>query len=510
MNLKRTGLLGLLLIGVPASAQPVTSSGPESVSISIYRDPNRSADDDWDLDWLEGYALVTETRRVSIPAGEGEIRFEGVAGGILPESAIVTGLPDGVIEKNQDADLLSPRSLLDRSTGRRATIRRTSKTTGKVTEEDAIIRSGGDGGIVLQTRAGIEALQCSGLRETLVYDSVPPGLSAKPTLSVRTRSRRAGAATVTLSYLAAGFDWQANYVAELAPDGTHMDLFAWVTLASGDETSFARANTQAIAGRPNRESDTQPTAYGNDDYLSLQCWPAGTTTSGLRPPPPPALPPPPAPLMRAMPPALADIEDASSIIVTATRVVQEDLGDLKLYRVPEPVTVAAHSQKQVALLAKQAVPVALVYRTRVDQDDSSATLLIRARNREADGLGLPLPSGKVALFQRAGGQQLLVGEGTLDDKAVGEEVEIELAEATQVTVESETVDSGQRWRDRRLTVSNALPESIAYEAEFRQRDGEKLEHFSEKLRRKDGKLLWSVAVPANGTVVLGYRVRIRD
>ena len=52
---------------------------------------------------LRGFALVTETRRVTIPAGDGVIRFEGVAGGILPESAIVTGLPDGVVEKNQDA-----------------------------------------------------------------------------------------------------------------------------------------------------------------------------------------------------------------------------------------------------------------------------------------------------------------------------------------------------------------------------------------------------------------------
>ena len=33
---------------------------------------------------------------------------------------------------------------------------------------------------------------------------------------------------------------------------------------------------------------------------------------------------------------------------------QEELGDLKLYRIPEPVTVAAHAQKQVALLRARA------------------------------------------------------------------------------------------------------------------------------------------------------------
>ena len=47
--------------------------------------------------------------------------------------------------------------------------------------------------------------------------------------------------------------------------------------------------------------------------------------------------------------------------VTASRMSasQEELGDLKLYRIPEPVTVAAHSQKQVAFLERAGVPVAM-------------------------------------------------------------------------------------------------------------------------------------------------------
>ena len=43
---------------------------------------------------------------------------------------------------------------------------------------------------------------------------------------------------------------------------------------------------------------------------------------------------------------------------------QEELGDLKLYRIPEPVTVAARSQKQVALLRRAGVQVRTLYRMR--------------------------------------------------------------------------------------------------------------------------------------------------
>src|SRR6185503_17567094 len=118
------------------------------------RAPHRAADTAIDLEWLEGYALISETRRISIPAGESEIRFEGVAGGILPQSAIVRGFPEGIVERNRDAYLLSPESLLDRSLGRRVHLRRTSGATGEVREQEAVIRSGAGGAVVLQTAEG--------------------------------------------------------------------------------------------------------------------------------------------------------------------------------------------------------------------------------------------------------------------------------------------------------------------------------------------------------------------
>ena len=275
----RGALLFLCLAFESAAADAqtiVTSAGPDRVAVTLYRDPDRAAGNALDARWLNGFALVSETRQVTLPAGETELRFEGVAGGIVPQSAIVTGLPDGVVERNRDAYLLSPESLLDRSLGRRVHLRRTSRATGAVTEQDAVIRTGADGAVVVQTAAGYEALRCTGLPEMPVYDGVPAGLAARPTLSVRTRSSRPVTATVTLSYLASGFDWQANYVAQLSPDGAHVDLFAWLVLASGDETSFVDADTQAIAGRLNRErvERDEPAQRA----LQLRCWPQATTS----------------------------------------------------------------------------------------------------------------------------------------------------------------------------------------------------------------------------------------
>src|SRR3546814_2903955 len=104
-----------------------------------------------------------------------------------------------------------------------------------------------------------------------------------------------------------------------------------------------------------------------------------------------------------------------SIIVTGSRAPaaimaeQEALGDLKLYRIPEPVTVAANSQRQVALLERSDVPIVIVYRQDVGSEGrEGATPVVTARNSERGGLGLPLPSGEVALFQIHKGRRVLV------------------------------------------------------------------------------------------------------
>jgi len=227
-------LLVLAAMPVAAAAQAartVISSAPDRVALTLYRAANARGE----IDHADprGFAMVTETRKVHLPRGRAELRFEGVAEGIVPVSAVIEGLPGGTIEKNRDARLLSPASLIDGTLGRQVTITRTDKATGRRVSEDATIVAGPQSGVVLRTATGIETLRCSGLPEKLSFDAVPAGLGNKPVLSVTTDSPSARTVTVRLSYLASGFDWRASYVATQAADGRTLDLFAWLTLANG-------------------------------------------------------------------------------------------------------------------------------------------------------------------------------------------------------------------------------------------------------------------------------------
>jgi hypothetical protein len=503
--LRARALLALSLACTPALAAAqaiVTSPAPDKVAVTVSRAPYAAGARE--LQWLQGFAMVRETRRVSLPAGESELRFEGVAGGIVPQSAIVEGLGD-VVEKNRDAKLLSPGALLDSLLGRRVHLRRTSKATGAVREQEAVVRASGDG-VVLETAEGVEALRCTGLSETPLAESVPPTLSAKPTLSVRLRAERPVEGVITLTYLSSGFDWRAHYVATVAPSGDRMSLFAWLTLANGDETGFTNAQATAVAGRLNREDVAMVAPEVRP--IALTCWPSQRTHKipeelPIGPPPPP---PPPPPAAAAMPE-----RGGEDLVVTGSRIMaqREALGDLKLYRIPIPVTVAARSQKQVALLEQPAARFASLYRWLSyfeNRQTGPATRILKLENRADQGLGLPLPAGSLTLFTERNGRPFLLGEGAMSDRAVGESVEVPVEGMPGVTVAQRQLERDGRERETELVVTNDQANAIRFEARF---NGERRPlSSSDKLVRSDGGYRWSATVPANGSRTLRIRYRL--
>lgn len=498
-------LLLALLAAAPAVAQALSatvSAGPDKVSLTLYR--GFGGDEPLDLHWLRGYALVTETRTVRIPAGRSIIRFEGVAGGMLPESVVISGLPDGVLEKNLDADLLSPRTLYGHSFGRPVTLTHRN-ADGTMTSEPAIIRSAPDGAAIFETRDGFIAADCTG-SEAIVYDAVPEGLSAKPTLSIETHSIEAREVTLTLSYLAWGFDWQVNYVATMRPDGKSADLVAWVTLASSDVTSFADAEAMVVAGTIEREDDGGGVRdrFAGDRSLTFRCMPTPVIEAediGALPD-------------RSISAALARVPGVSvnsNSVVDA--ITAEDLGDVKLYRIPDRTTVASNGQKQVQLFDRPGVPVRIVYRADVDRDYAGETeILLRADNKESAGLGVPLPQGNLALFEPLGERRLLVGEARMRDLPVGQPVELAVGESAQVQLRSVPVPARRGWEDRAIAVTNANPYPVTFEARIAY--GENGGDAAPKPRRlrgdaaltyKNGDAIWTVEVPANATVTLRLR-----
>jgi hypothetical protein len=180
---------------------------------------------------------------------------------------------------------------------------------------------------------------------------------------------------------------------------------------------------------------------------------------------------------------------------------------LKLYRVPERVTVAPRAQKQVALLARAAVPFERRYRLPVQPGRpltaEPSRIVLVVRNTEAGGLGLALPTGSTALYaDRPGaavGGRLLLGTGAIADRAAGETVKLGAGQSRQVLIDQRVAPN-----EATITATNANPFAVTVELPIGAA-GQKIEAAGPALPRMDGVATWTVTLPPNGRAELAYR-----
>lgn len=500
----------------------VTSPRADSVAVTIYRD---------DL------ALITETRTVDLPAAAVTLVFEDVVETLLPQSAIATELDRPLAESNFDFNRLTPRSLLERSIGETVTLTRTHPATGRVTRTAATIVAVQDG-VVLQTADGHEALYCSGLPERLELMRVPDELLAKPRLSVELAAGAPGPRTVKVSYLAHGFAWSSDYVAHLNERSTAMRLAGWATLTNSTGTAFEQAEVQLVAGRLNilgaeeggsaaepvypdeGESSADARARLIDEEAAREVTLLRECFASDVPRPLPSSVEFPQRLFARMERNMA-FDALEEITVTGSRIEREELGDYQLYRLPWRTDLGARQTKQVLFLDEPEVRVERFYSFRLEslldpprEDVAIPSLRLEFENTEADGLGEPLPSGVVRVFEEYGGRELLAGEAEIGDRPVGLPVELVIGRALNVLLETTTNwDYGGRNDDRvvvqtehRIVNNKAVP--IELEIRHGVEDGYtdlEVERTSHRMRRKYGDLAWRFSVQP-GEALLRYEL----
>ena len=212
------------------------------------------------------------------------------------------------------------------------------------------------------------------------------------------------------------------------------------------------------------------------------------------------------------------------VVVTGSRIEREEFGDYQLYRLPWRTDLNARQTKQVLFLDEPEVRVERFYGFRLDSltdppadDVVIPSLTLRFENTEGDGLGEPLPSGTVRVFESYGGREVLAGEAAVGDRPVGLPVELVIGRAQNVLLETTTqLDSGGRNRDRIVaTTEHRIVNNKSVPIELEIRHGVesyysnlKVDRTSRPMRRKYGDLAWRFVVPP-GEEELRYRVSAR-
>lgn len=539
----RWALWCVLLQANFSGAVEIISAAPETVALTVYRE-NASFDDELipleSLDSADtGLVMVSETRKLVLPAGESRIVLQRVADGIIPQTAKLQDAQGKVVESNFDYDLITPYDLLRKSIGEKVVLESTNLQSGQVNTQDAVIRSG-EGGVMLEIDGHFEEFTCSGNPQRIIFHHLPSQLMSEPTLSVTVRMQEATNINLVVSYLAMGVQWRTDYVANIQSDRKTLDLSAWITLVNGRNTSFVNAPIHVIAGKIERdESETVPPDMRRD-RASSSCWPA-----------------------ISLPKYIAGYmggDEVEEIVVTGIHAAQSDIGDYKLYTLPEATTLSARQSKQVLMLAQPHVPFERVHTYEFDfvdleselkyQASSSEvsifrpTTTLRFTNTAASNLGMPLPSGRVSVMDTEKSKLLLIGESYIKDQPKGSEVAIVLNKEMDVVITPTIVDvkkprkikthklkkrlkdqsgedddvgeegddSGIERKKMDFLIENFKPSPVIVELQQIESEqyGAEMVLESAKSITKDGKRIWTIKLGAGESKHLRYEVDIKD
>lgn len=442
-----------ILLAAEARAQAVvTPADRASLGVTVY----------------QGFGMVRDGRR--LPAGARDVVWVGVPRTVDPGTVILTR--EG---RRVDAAAL--------------TVETEQGPMGVLAEGQPVVLVSPDG-------ARIEAVVASpfgGLfraGDRLIVNwqghvEIPdPGRALDPASSIRWRLEEPTPGGVaTASYLAGGLSWSADYVAVLTGE-ERMSLEGHATVWNRSGMGYPDARLQLVAGVVRRTPER----------------------------------PRPETMLRR-----ADMEMA--IAEPAPDVEREALEEYHLYTVESPVTLTPDAATRIGLLDAAAVEVerelvlaGVEWRFQGRQPEippEHPEIRLRFVNDRASGLGEPLPGGVIHAYrQDSGGVLQFVGDGRIPHTPAGERVTITIGRAFDVTARRTQTD----WRriDER-TEESAWRIELRNAAE-RSREVAVVETFAgawtvlEESRphtRVDARTArWTIEVPAGGSAILTYRVRV--
>ena len=472
----------------------------------------------------DNLGFVRETRTIDVPAGVVDLRFFGVSDMIIPQSAVLESFEGLRLEGNFDSDLISPAKLINRSVGERVTIRRVNPVTGasKIVRAELVSAApdkSGNTSAIFSTTEGVEGYQCSGLAEALILSNLPDDLHSVPVLSTRVVSETAGPKEITLTYMTRGLGWAADYRMDVEEGSDEVGLLGWLTLTNKTSKRFDEADLSVVAGKLNqvrgrpqnntaRKWDRVATCVLHKNIAEHRDVVVVQSASG------------PASSFEFAPSPAA--YGADEIIVTARKraevreATQEDLGDYKLYRAPQAVTVEPYQTKQIAFLSKYDVALeqADKYRwnfsygklSRDTKIPINATRIYELDNSKEGTLAVPLPAGTVrTMSQSEAGLNIFIGEDAISNMPVGRPVEIEVGESFLVTAQFFQIKSSNDKVEVQVDVNNATDREVTGEFNFNLFNDVKILGRNRNSFEKEGRI-YSITVPAEDSLSFSFKV----
>jgi len=410
----------------------------------------------------QNLALVREARDLTLRKGVQDFSYDGVAARIDPTSVRFSADGATVLEQNFEFDLVDRMSLMEKYLGE----------TVDVTTEAEVIRGrllSTSGGIILEDDDGNIRIIEPSVVHSVRFPELPQGLIIKPTLRWILDSKHTGKVESELYYLTGGIGWEASYVG-VVQDEQNLELSGWVQITNRSGANYVDARLKLMAGDVQIVRDAMSRKGGRVMAVEMD--------TGLQ---------------------------------------QQEFFEYHLYTVSRLVTVHDNQTKQISLMAPVKVPSERVYVYDGSRNGDKVEVGINFVNEKKSGLGLPLPAGKVRLYQAddMDGSLQFVGEDRIDHTPEGEKVELTSGKAFDIVGERTRVDfkrlGGDRGREETWRVEVRNRKKTDVNVIVREHLGGDWKILSESATSKkvdSTTVEWTLPVPAGGSAEVSYEVRI--
>jgi hypothetical protein len=357
----------------------------------------------------------------------------------------------------------------------------TNPSTGAETSNRALVLSATDG-LVLQMNGRIHTNPPG----RIVYDGLPPGMHATPSLTMTVAGTPGQDIESELSYLTAGLSWRADYVLQFDAEGNRMDLNGWASVTNTTNLEFKDAKLKLVAGQVNRET-ARPQAMQMKAPMAYEA--------------------------RA---AAGPMQDG---------VAEEALVGNHIYTMPRLTSLAPNETKQLALLSANDVAVKrenvvrsqpMVFQQDIRQRPQTTAVGIELtfKNDVAAKLGAPLPAGTMRVYSldQQGAPQF-IGESRVEHAAEGTDITLQAGRDYDLPVLREQLNFVRAsdnivlsvWR---VTIRNTTTRPAAVRVVEPIPGAWEITKESASHTKSDaGTAEWALQIPQKGQVVLEYNVK---
>ena len=417
----------------------------------------------------QNLALVKEGRSLDFQKGVNRLNLTDVAAAIDPTSVHfrLRGTNDKIelLEQNYQYDLVSTDKILHKYLGNTVDV---IMKNGDVLNVKYL--SSSSGYIVLQLADGAIRMINDKEMVSVTAPKLPEGLIVVPTLEWLLSSDVAGKRDVEVSYLTNGINWHAEYIALIDENDKNLRLSGWVSLDNQSGKSYKDAKLKLVAG----------------DINKIQ------------------------------PPAMPRYDKAMAMeVAPSTGFEEKTFFEYHMYTLGHPTTVADNETKQVSLFEPASTPVKKIYRYNAVEGAKDVNVVMSFKNSEQNGLGMPLPAGKIRMTKLdTDGSQEFLGEDKIDHTPKDEELELKVGNAFDIVGETATVDSkriSDRVREQTMEVKlrNHKKEDVSIAVRYNLwGDWQILESNFNYIKKNVHQVEFTVPAGKDTEAVLRFRVRL--